>query len=165
MDELGFTLAGFIVLFLLTYAAGVVFAVCESRRWNPAGWLVPLAVIMSVFASFIFPVVEHAVRPRMRACGVDRRIIRLKLALAWSVPLLTSVGIKLCELFCNRVVPPRCLRGAGPLLLSFVRTPVFGAYALGQCEAQCACGGVPGQRCGVIARLCRGPFCNPPFSR
>lgn len=104
MDELGFTLAGFIVLFLLTYAAGVVFAVCESRRWNPAGWLVPLAVIMSVFASFIFPVVEHAVRPRMRACGVDRRIIRLKLVLAWSVPLLTSVSIKLCELFCNRVV-------------------------------------------------------------
>ena len=97
-------MAGFIVLFLLTYAAGVVFAVCESRRWNPAGWLVPLAVIMSVFASFIFPVVEHAVRPRMRACGVDRRIIRLKLALAWSVPLLTSVSIKLCELFCNRVV-------------------------------------------------------------
>ena len=41
----------------------------------------------------------------MRACGVDRRIIRLKLVLAWSVPLLTSVGIKLCELFCNRVVP------------------------------------------------------------
>ena len=30
---------------------------------------------------------------------------RLKLVLAWSVPLLTSVGIKLCELFCNRVVP------------------------------------------------------------
>ena len=53
----------------------------------------------------IFPVVEHIVRPRMRACGVDRRIIRLKLVLAWSVPLLTSVGIKLCELFCNRVVP------------------------------------------------------------
>ena len=105
MDELGFTLAGFIVLVLLTYAAGVVFAVCESRRWNPAGWLVPLAVIMPVFASFIFPVVEHAVRPRMRACGVDRRIIRLKLVLAWSVPLLTSVSIKLCELFCNRVVP------------------------------------------------------------
>lgn len=104
MDELGFTLAGFIILFLLTYAAGVVFAVCESRRWNSAGWLVPLAIIMSVFAPFIFPVVEHAVRPRMRACGVDRRIIRLKLALAWSVPLLTSVGTKLCELFCNRVV-------------------------------------------------------------
>ena len=37
--------------------------------------------------------------------GVDRRIIRLKLVLAWSVPILTSVGIKLCELFCNRVVP------------------------------------------------------------
>ena len=32
-------------------------------------------------------------------------LIRLKLVLAWSVPLLTSVGIKLCELFCNRVVP------------------------------------------------------------
>ncbi|WP_302448937.1 hypothetical protein [Alistipes shahii] len=48
---------------------------------------------------------EHIVRPKMRACGVDRRIIRLKLVLAWSVPLLTSVGIKLCELFCNRVVP------------------------------------------------------------
>ena len=157
MDELGFTLAGFAVLGVLHYAVAIVFAVSEYRKWRPTGWIIPLAVVMFVAFSFIFPVVEHIVRPRMRACGVDRRIIRLKLVLAWSVPLLTSVGIKLCELFCNRVT--------GPLLLSFVRTPVFGAYALGQCEAQCACGGVPGQRCGVIARLCRGPFCNPSFSR
>ena len=86
MDELGFTLAGFAVLGVLHYAVAIVFAVSEYRKWRPT-------------------VVEHIVRPRMRACGVDRRIIRLKLVLAWSVPLLTSVGIKLCELFCNRVVP------------------------------------------------------------
>lgn len=105
MDELGFTLAGFAVLGVLHYAVAIVFAVSEYRKWRPTGWIIPLAVVMFVAFSFIFPVVEHIVRPRMRACGVDRRIIRLKLVLAWSVPLLTSVGIKLCELFCNRVVP------------------------------------------------------------
>ena len=101
MDELGFTLAGFAVLGVLHYAVAIVFAVSEYRKWRPTGWIIPLAVVMFVAFSFIFPVVEHIVRPRMRACGVDRRIIRLKLVLAWSVPLLTSVGIKLC----NRVVP------------------------------------------------------------
>ena len=90
MDELGFTLAGFAVLGVLHYAVAIVFAVSEYRKWRPTGWIIPLAVVMFVAFSFIFPVVEH---------------IRLKLVLAWSVPLLTSVGIKLCELFCNRVVP------------------------------------------------------------
>ena len=90
MDELGFTLAGFAVLGVLHYAVAIVFAVSEYRKWRPTGWIIPLAVVMFVAFSFIFPVVEHIVRPRMRACGVD---------------LLTSVGIKLCELFCNRVVP------------------------------------------------------------
>ena len=90
MDELGFTLAGFAVLGVLHYAVAIVFAVSEYRKWRPTGWIIPLAVVMFVAFSFIFPVVEHIVRPRMRA---------------WSVPLLTSVGIKLCELFCNRVVP------------------------------------------------------------
>ena len=94
MDELGFTLAGFAVLGVLHYAVAIVFAVSEYRKWRPTGWIIPLAVVMFVAFSFIFPVVEHIVRPRMRACGVDRPIIRLKLVLAWSVPLLTSVGIK-----------------------------------------------------------------------
>ena len=89
MDELGFTLAGFAVLGVLHYAVAIVFAISEYRKWRPTGWIIPLAVVMFVAFSFIFPVVEHIVRPRMRACGVDRRIIRLKL----------------CELFCNRVVP------------------------------------------------------------
>ena len=93
MDELGFTLAGFAVLGVLHYAVAIVFAVSEYRKWRPTGWIIPLAVVMFVAFSFIFPVVEHIVRPRMRACGVDRRIIRLKLVLAWSVPLLTSVGL------------------------------------------------------------------------
>ena len=105
MDELGFTLTGFIVCCLLTYAVGIIYAVCECRRWEPAGWVVSLAVFMPVVAPFIFPMAAHAVRHKLRARGVDRRIIRLKLVLAWSVPILTSVGAKLCELFCNRVVP------------------------------------------------------------
>ena len=81
MDELGFTLAGFAVLGVLHYAVAIVFAVSEYRKWRPTGWIIPLAVVMFVAFSFIFPVVEHIVRPRMRACGVDRRIIRLKLVL------------------------------------------------------------------------------------
>lgn len=105
MDELGFTLAGFAVLGVLHYAVAIVFAVSEYRKWRPTGWVIPLAVVMFVAFSFIFPVVEHIVRPKMRACGVDRRIIRLKLVLAWSVPLLTSVGIKLCELFATGSCP------------------------------------------------------------
>lgn len=103
MDELGFTLTGFIVCYLLTYAVGVIYAVCECRRWKPAGWVVPLAVFMPVVAPFIFPMAAHAVRPKLRARGVDRRIIRLKLAMAWSVPIFIGVGSWLCEFFCNRV--------------------------------------------------------------
>ena len=157
-------LAGFAVLGVLHYAVAIVFAVSEYRKWRPTGWIIPLAVVMFVAFSFIFPVVEHIVRPRMRACGVDRRIIRLKLVLAWSVPLLTSVGIKLCELFCNRVVP-RDVSGELALCCCLSCGLLYLVLMLCQCEAQCACGGVPGQRCGVIARLCRGPFCNPSFSR
>ena len=66
MDELGFTLAGFAVLGVLHYAVAIVFAVSEYRKWRPTGWIIPLAVVMFVAFSFIFPVVEHIVRPRMR---------------------------------------------------------------------------------------------------
>lgn len=104
MDELSFTLAGFAILMFLIYLTGVLFAVCEYKRWKPTGWLIPLAVIMLVVTPFIFPVVVHVVKPRMRACGVDRLIIRFKLVLAWFVPFLTSVGCTLCLYFCNRVV-------------------------------------------------------------
>lgn len=106
MDELGFTLASFAILSGLIYLAGIVFAVLEYRRWNLPGWTIPLAVIMFIPAMFIFPVVEHIARPRMRAAGVDRRIIRLKLWLAWFVPICASAGISLCEFFCNRVADP-----------------------------------------------------------
>lgn len=106
MDELGFTLAAFAILFGLIYLAGIVFAVLEYRRWNLPLWTIPLAVIMFIPAMFIFPVVEHIARPRMRAAGVDRRIIRLKLWLAWFVPIFASTWISLCEFFCNRVADP-----------------------------------------------------------
>ena len=52
MDELGFTLTGFIVCYLLIYMVGIVYAVCEWRRWKLAGWVVPLAVFMPVVAPF-----------------------------------------------------------------------------------------------------------------
>ena len=104
MDELGFTLTGFIVCYLLIYMVGIVYAVCEWRRWKLAGWVVPLAVFMPVVAPFIFPVVAHAVRPELRTRGVDWRIIRLKLVLAWAVPIFVGVGSRLCGFFCNRMV-------------------------------------------------------------
>ena len=66
MDELGFTLAGFAVLGVLHYAVAIVFAVSEYRKWRPTGWIIPLAVVMFVAFSFIFPVVEHIVRLRRR---------------------------------------------------------------------------------------------------
>ena len=72
MDELGFTLAGFAVLGVLHYAVAIVFAVSEYRKWRPTGWIIPLAVVMFVAFSFIFPVVEHIVRPRMRS--EERRV-------------------------------------------------------------------------------------------
>lgn len=104
MDGLDFTLAGFIICALLLYAAAIVFTVYEYRRWKLSGWVIALAVILFVVSPFIFPVVEHIARPKMRACGVDRRIINLKLALAWFVPIFSSVGNGLCTYFCNRVV-------------------------------------------------------------
>lgn len=106
MDALDFTLAGFAILFGAIYLAGIVFAVLEYRRWNLPLWTIPLAVIMFIPAMFIFPVVEHIARPRMRAAGADRRIIRLKLWLAWCVAIFASAGISLCEFFCNRVADP-----------------------------------------------------------
>ena len=71
MDELGFTLAGFAVLGVLHYAVAIVFAVSEYRKWRPTGWIIPLAVVMFVAFSFIFPVVEHIVRPQN--AGLRRR--------------------------------------------------------------------------------------------
>lgn len=104
MDGLGFTLAGFVILAGIGTVAGIVFAVDQYRRWKFTGWSIPLAMMMAVVSPFIFPVIAHLSRPRMHALGVDRRMINLKLWLAWFVPIFTSVGIKLCEFFCNRVV-------------------------------------------------------------
>ena len=96
MDGLDFSLRGFVVCYLLTYAAGILFAVLEGRRWNAAARTVPPAVVLIVFAPLIFPVVAHLVRPRLRARGVDARIVRLKLAIAWFVPVLAAAGLWLC---------------------------------------------------------------------
>lgn len=104
MDGLDFSLRGFVVCYLLTYAAGILFAVLEGRRWNAAARTVPPAVVLIVFAPLIFPVVAHLVRPRLRARGVDPRIVRLKLAIAWFVPVLAAAGLWLCGFFCNAVV-------------------------------------------------------------
>ena len=104
MDGLDFSLRGFVVCYLLTYAAGILFAVLEGRRWNAAARTVPPAVVLIVFAPLIFPVVAHLVRPRLRARGVDARIVRLKLAIAWFVPVLAAAGLWLCGFFCNAVV-------------------------------------------------------------
>ena len=70
MDGLDFSLRGFVVCYLLTYAAGILFAVLEGRRWNAAARTVPPAVVLIVFAPLIFPVVAHLVRPRLRARAI-----------------------------------------------------------------------------------------------
>ena len=143
MDGLDFSLRGFVVCYLLTYAAGILFAALEGRRWNAATRTVPPAVVLIVFAPLIFPVVAHLVRPRLRARGVDARIVRLKLAIAWFVPVLAAAGLQ-CGRGCG------VLRRAGGLLRAFVRVPQHDFHDLGQRAPRCARGrGAARQMTGV----------------
>lgn len=103
MENFDFALAGFGVILVIVYAAALVFAVREQRRWKFTAWAIALAVILFPVSFFVFPIAVHFARPKMREAGVDRRIIRLKLVLAWAVPVFVIVGTQLCAIFCNRL--------------------------------------------------------------
>ena len=156
MDGLDFSLRGFVVCYLLTYAAGILFAVLEGRRWNAAARTVPPAVVLIVFAPLIFPVVAHLVRPRLRARGVDARIVRLKkekgaviLAHYYTLPEVQRIadftgagrrGTVALRLFLQCGRGCGVLRGAGGLLRAFVRVPQHDFHDLGQRAPRCARG-------------------------
>lgn len=103
MEHFDFALAGFGVMLAIVYAAALVFAVREQRRWKFTAWAIALAVILFPVSFFFFPIAVHFARPKMRDSGVEGRIVRLKLVLAWAVPVFVIVGTRLCAFFCNRL--------------------------------------------------------------